>query len=181
MPNVMRTHALLLNIALTGCVVHMGDDPTSPPVVQDPPVDPPAVPPADDLLRIWSGCMALPDFHSTHMTATWSTLRTTTNETCVTCHSPSVGKDGFAISSDENVFFQNLTQHRVVIATFFVPDKQAQRVTANRDIFGRFGTGTFQHPRFDTNGPAMQALLDFTSLTDAHFTLNECGPPRLMD
>lgn len=114
-------------------------------------------------LDAWKATMTIADFHQANMSQAWSTMKTTDNMLCTSCHT----EYG---SSDEQYFFDMVVQDREILLRFFAV--AGGKISVNDDSFNRAANHlppVPQHPPFDpSTAIGLQALRTFYMLTCAH-------------
>lgn len=171
---------LLVLVLVTSCVATDDGQPPLPeePDAPTPPPDEPTTPnenPEAVLLR-WQQCMTFADFQAANMAGAWTSVATTTNQKCASCHGPA--SHGFVATSNAQQFFDLIKADKFLLLAFvnvagIASQPGAYHVTVNEVTIPGAGSGDIpEHPRFDP-AAGMTALRDFHQRTQAR-----CAPPQ---
>lgn len=115
------------------------------------------------LLADWKETMTIADFHAADMAHAWSTMKSTDNQLCTSCHT----EYG---SADEALFFSQIQLDQEILTRFFAVS--SGKIVVNDDSFMRAATHQAPvptHPPFDAaSAIGVVALRQFYALTCAH-------------
>jgi hypothetical protein len=135
------------------------------------------------LIAEWSGCMNLADWNQENVAEAWAYLGSGEGP-CIRCHIN--GQASFIATDESERMFNILTTNRYFMLSYFVPnvtDLTNAKMEINTTSFQRVGDSLYphlQHPNFDENGDAMDALIRFYNATVARKTAGTCDPPRIV-
>ena len=121
------------------------------------------VPVTTQLLAGWKEAMTIADFHTANMAHAWSTMKSTDNQLCTSCHT----EYG---SADEALFFSQVQLDQEILTRFFAVS--GSKIVVNDDSFMRAATHqppVPTHPAFDpATAIGVVALRQFYTLTCGH-------------
>ena len=143
------------------------DEPTPEPEPEEPTT--PNEGPEAALLR-WQQCMTFSDFQAANMAGAWTSVATTTNQKCGSCHA--VASYGFVATSNAQQFFDVIKADKYLLQAFVDVSTVAsqpgayQVIVDEQTIPGAGSGGIVEHPRFNP-AVGMAALRDFYLRTEA--------------
>jgi hypothetical protein len=153
-----------------------------PPTGEDPPLTPGQA--SKQLISEWSGCMSLQIWNEENVAGLWAN-KGSGEGPCIRCHIN--GQASFIATDQSEDMFNVVVTNKYFMLSYFqadVTDMSNPMMIVNYDNFQRVGDGVFphtQHPGFNPDGDAMDALIRFYDRTMERKALGQCDPPRLVD
>ncbi len=134
------------------------------------------------LIAEWSGCMELAVWNEEQIATRWAE-KGTSEGPCVNCHINA--QASFIATDDSERMFNILTTNKYYMLGYFQPnviDLATAKMEINRAGLERVGNAVYpytEHPQFNVDGQAYEALVRFYDRTLARKAAGTCDPPRL--